>query len=222
MKFQYFPGCTLKTKGVRLDACARKAALALGFTLEELPEWQCCGAVYPMARDEIATRLSSVRALVAAREAGEPLVTLCSACHHVIKRVNGDMKNDADIRAKVNNYLNLDEPYAGETEVLHYLEVLRDKIGWENVKAAVIRPLTGMKIGAYYGCLLLRPSREMCFDDPENPTILEDFIRAIGAEPVYYGLRNECCGGYTTIENRQYAQKQAQRIVNNAKTARNA
>ena len=219
MKFQYFPGCTLKTKGVRLDTCARKAALALGFTLEELPEWQCCGAVYPMARDEIATRLSSVRALVAAREAGEPLVTLCSACHHVIKRVNGDMKNDADIRAKVNNYLNLDEPYAGETEVLHYLEVLRDKIGWDAVKAAVKKPLTGMKIGAYYGCLLLRPSREMCFDDPENPTILEDFIRAIGAEPVYYGLRNECCGGYTTIENRQYAQKQAHRIVNNAKTA---
>ena len=219
MEFPYFPGCTLKTKGVRLDTCARKAALALGFTLEELPEWQCCGAVYPMARDEIATRLSSVRALVAAREAGEPLVTLCSACHHVIKRVNGDMKNDADIRAKVNNYLNLDEPYAGETEVLHYLEVLRDKIGWENVKAAVKRPLTGMKIGAYYGCLLLRPSREMCFDDPENPTILEDFIRAIGAESVYYGLRNECCGGYTTIENRQYAHKQAQRIADNAKTA---
>ena len=219
MKFPYFPGCTLKTKGVRLDTCARKAALALGLTLEELPEWQCCGAVYPMARDEIATRLSSVRALVAARDAAEPLVTLCSACHHVIKRVNGDMKHDADIRAKVNNYLKLETPYAGETEVLHYLEVLRDKIGWDAVKAAVKKPLTGMKIGAYYGCLLLRPSREMCFDDPENPTILEDFIRAIGAEPVYYGLRNECCGGYTTIENRQYAQKQAQRIVNNAKTA---
>ena len=219
MKFQYFPGCTLKTKGVRLDTCAREAALALGFTLEELPEWQCCGAVYPMARDEIATRLSSVRALVAAREAGEPLVTLCSACHHVIKRVNGDMKNDADIRAKVNNYIKLDTPYEGETEVLHYLEVLRDKIGWESVKAAVKKPLTGVKIGAYYGCLLLRPSREMGLDDPENPTILEDFIRAIGAEPVYYGFRNECCGGYTTIENRQYAQKQAQRIVKNAKTA---
>ena len=219
MKFPYFPGCTLKTKGVRLDRCAKKSAIALGFTLEELPEWQCCGAVYPMARDEIATRLSSVRALVAAREAAEPLVTLCSACHHVIKRVNGDMKHDADIRAKVNNYLNLDEPYAGETEVLHYLEVLRDKIGWDAVKAAVKKPLTGMKIGAYYGCLLLRPSREMCFDDPENPTILEDFIRAIGAEPVYYGLRNECCGGYTTIENRQYAHKQAQRIADNAKTA---
>lgn len=219
MKFQYFPGCTLKTKGVRLDACGRKAAQALGFTLEELPQWQCCGAVYPMARDEIATRLSSVRALAAAKDAGEPLVTLCSACHHVIKRVNGDMKNDAEIRAKVNNYLQLDTPYAGETEVLHYLEVLRDKIGWESVKAAVKKPLTGRKIGAYYGCLLLRPSREMGFDDPENPTILEDFIRAIGAEPVYYGLRNECCGGYTTIENKVYAAKQAQKIADCAKAA---
>ena len=219
MKFQYFPGCTLKTKGVRLDMCAQKAAKALGFTLEEVENWQCCGAVYPMARDEIATRLSSVRALNAAKEKGEPLVTLCSACHHVIKRVNGDMQRDADIRTKVNNYLNLDTPYTGETEVLHYLEVLRDKIGWDAVKAAVKHPLTGKKIGAYYGCLLLRPSREMCFDDPENPRILEDFIRAIGAEPVYYGLRNECCGGYTTIENRQYASRQAQRIVDNAKGA---
>ena len=217
MTFQYFPGCTLKTKGVRLDQCAQNAAKVLGFTLQELPEWQCCGAVYPMARDEIATRLSSVRALVAARDAEQPLVTLCSACHHVIKRVNGDMQRDADIRAKINNYLNLDTPYTGETEVLHYLEVLRDKIGWDAVKAAVKHPLTGKKIGAYYGCLLLRPSREMCFDDPENPRILEDFIRAIGAEPVYYGLRNECCGGYTTIENRQYASRQAQNIADSAK-----
>ena len=219
MTFSYFPGCTLKTKGARLDRCAQLAAKALGFTLEELPEWQCCGAVYPMARDEVATRLSSVRALVQARDDHRPLVTLCSACHHVIKRVNGDMKNDLDIRTKVNNYLQLETPYAGETEVLHYLEVLRDKIGWDAVKAAVKKPLTGRKIGAYYGCLLLRPSREMGFDDPENPTILEDFIRALGAEPVYYALRNECCGGYTTLENRGFAAKQAQKIVDNAKHA---
>ena len=216
MKFQYFPGCTLKTTGVRLDQCAQKAAKSLGFTLEELSNWQCCGAVYPMARDEIAARLSSVRALAAARDAGEPLVTLCSACHHVIKRVNGDMKNDADIRAKVNNYLKPETPYAGETKVLHYLEVLRDEIGWDNVRKAVVKPLTGRKIGAYYGCMLLRPSREMQFDDPENPKMLEDFIRAIGAEPVIYAQRNECCGGYMAVENKAYAAKQAQKIMDNA------
>ena len=211
MKFSYFPGCTLKTKGAQLDTCGRKAAEALGFELCELPEWQCCGGAYTSAKDEIATKLSSVRAVMAAEKEDGVLVTLCSACHNVLKRVNDD------IRMKVNNYLQLDVPYEGQTTVLHYLEVLRDRIGWDAVAAKVKNPLKDKKIGAYYGCLLLRPSREMQFDDPENPTILEDFIRAIGAEPVYYGMRNECCGGYTTIENRAYASKQAQKIADSAK-----
>lgn len=217
MTYPYFPGCTLKTKGAELDACGRKAAEALGFPLEEIPDWQCCGAVYPLAKDEIATRLSSVRALAASREQGGKLVTLCSACYHVLKRVNGDMRNDDDIRRKVNNYLELELPYFGETKVLHYLEVLRDTVGWDELKKKVTKPLTGRKIGAYYGCLLLRPSRELGFDDPENPSIMEDFIRAIGAEPVIYAMRNECCGGYTTMENNTYAAKQAQKIVDNAR-----
>ncbi len=216
MVFSYFPGCTLKNKGARLDLCGRRAAEALGFTLEELPEWQCCGGVYPQARDEIATRLSSVRALDAARRKGQSLVTLCSACHHVIRRVNGDMQRDAQIRGAVNRYLQLDTPYEGQTQVLHYLEVLRDVIGFDELARRVTRPLTGQRIGAYYGCLLLRPSREMCFDDPENPTILEQFIRAIGAEPVYYAMRNECCGGYTVLEPGGRAQKQAGKVLANA------
>ncbi|MFR1502399.1 MAG: heterodisulfide reductase-related iron-sulfur binding cluster, partial [Ruminococcus sp.] len=79
MTFSYFPGCTLKTKAKDLDRYARASAEALGFTLEELPDWQCCGGVYPMAKNEIATKLSSVRALVSAREKDQALVTLCSA-----------------------------------------------------------------------------------------------------------------------------------------------
>ena len=217
LTYSYFPGCTLKTKGKDLDKYARAAAEVLDFEMEELAEWQCCGAVYPMAKDEIATRLSSVRALASAKEQGRELVTLCSACHHVIKRVNLDVLNDADICDKVNRYLKLDTPYTGETNVLHYLEVLRDRVGFENLKAKVVKPLTGMKIGAYYGCMLLRPGREMGFDDPENPTIIEDFIRAIGAEPVIYARRNECCGGYCTIENKAYAQKKVNAIMENAK-----
>ena len=78
MTFSYFPGCTLKTKAKDLDRYARASAEALGFTLEELPDWQCCGGVYPMAKNEIATKLSSVRALVSAREKDQALVTLCS------------------------------------------------------------------------------------------------------------------------------------------------
>ncbi len=219
MVFSYYPGCTLKTKGKALDLSARACATALGFTLEELPEWQCCGAVYPNATDEIATRLSSVRALANAKTKDQELVTLCSACHHVIKRVNNDLQNNEDIRFKVNNYLKLDTPYEGETTVLHYLEVLRDRIGFDNLKAMVKNPLTGRKVGAYYGCMLLRPGKTMQMDDPENPTILEDFIRAIGAEPVYYAQRNECCGGYQTLENKAQAEKRATAVVDNAATA---
>ncbi len=212
MKYSYFPGCTLKNKASSLDRYARECAPLLGFELCELPEWQCCGGVYPLGRDETATKLSSVRTLAAARSEGRDLVTLCSACHHVIKRVNDDMKNVEEIRTSANNYLSLDEPYLGETNVLHYLEVLRDVVGFDNVKKQVKNPLTGKKIGAYYGCLLLRPSGVMAFDDPEDPTILEDFIRAIGAEPVIYPYRNECCGGYVSLKDRELSRGMADKV----------
>lgn len=217
MKYSYYPGCTLKNKAQDLDAYARVSAKALGFELEEIENWQCCGGVYPLGSDEIATKLSSVRALNDAKEKGQDLVTLCSACHHVIKRVNDDMKNVEDIRNRANNYMQLNEPYAGETTVLHYLEVLRDVVGFDKLKEKVVNPLTGKKIGAYYGCLLLRPGKILQFDNPENPKILEDFIRAIGATPVIYGYRNECCGGYISLKEKEMAKNMCDNIVANAK-----
>lgn len=219
MKYSYYPGCTLKTRGKELDIYGRKAAEALGVTLEELPDWQCCGGVYPIARDELATRLSPVRTLSAAKELGNDLVTLCSACHHVLKRVNNDMKTDEDMRTKIQNYMKTDEPYCGETQVIHYLEMLRDKVGFDEIRKKVTNPLTGRKIGAYYGCLLLRPSKELGFDNAENPTIIEDFIKAIGATPVVYPYRNECCGGYITMENKALASKKCNKIMKSASLA---
>lgn len=216
MKYSYYPGCTLRTKAKDLDMYARASAKALGFELEEIEDWQCCGGVYPLGSDEIASKLSSVRALNAAKEKGQDLVTLCSACHHVIKRVNDDMKHVDDIRTRANNYMQLNEPYAGETEVLHFLEVLRDKVGFDELKKKVVNPLTGKKIGAYYGCLLLRPGKILGFDNPENPTIIEDFIRAIGATPVVYPYRNECCGGYISLKEKEMAKSMCDKIKESA------
>ena len=216
MKYSYYPGCTLRNKAKDLDRYARVCAEALGFTLEEIPDWQCCGGVYPLGSDEIATKLSSVRALNDAKEKGQDLVTVCSACHHVIKRVNDDMANVADIQMRANNYMGLEEPYKGETKVMHYLEVLRDRVGFDELKKKVVNPLKGRKIGAYYGCLLLRPSGVMAFDDPENPTILEDFIRALGAEPVVYPYRNECCGGYISLKEKEMSANMCDRITSSA------
>ena len=217
MKFSYYPGCTLKTKAKDLDFYGRESAKVLGFELEEIENWQCCGGVYPLGADEIASKLPSVRALCDARDKGQELVTLCSACHHVLKRVNDDMKNVEDIRTRANNYMELETPYKGETNVLHFLEVLRDRIGFDELKKKVVNPLKGKKIGAYYGCLLLRPSGVLAFDNPENPTIIEDFIRALGATPVIYPYRNECCGGYISLKEKDMAKNMCNNICESAK-----
>lgn len=97
-----------------------------------------------------------------------------------------------------------------------FLEVLRDRVGFDVLKEKVVNPLTGRKIGAYYGCLLLRPGKLLEFDNPENPSIIEDFIRAIGAEPVVYPYRNECCGGYISLKEKELSKGMCDTIAKSA------
>ncbi len=216
MKVSYFPGCTLKNKAKDLDLYAYKSAKALGVTLEEIENWQCCGGVFTTAKNEVATKLSSVRALKEAASKEQPLVTVCSACHNVIKQTNHAIQNDKEFSDKVNRYMAEDGGYAGEVQVYHYLEMLRDLVGFDALREKVVNPLAGKKIAAYYGCLLLRPNSVMKMDDPENPTIMEDFIKALGAEPVIYAKRNECCGGYVSVESPSLAKKNSNAVVQNA------
>lgn len=218
MKVSYFPGCTLKNKAKDLDLYAYKSAEALGITLEEIENWQCCGGVFVTAKNEVATKLSSVRALKEASSKEQPLVTVCSACHNVIKQTNHAMQNDKDFADKVNRYMKEDGGYSGEAEVYHYLEMIRDLVGFGTLKEKVVNSLSGKKIGAYYGCLLLRPNSVMKMDDPENPSIMEDFIRALGAEPVIYAMRNECCGGYVSVTSPELAKKKSNAVLENAKS----
>ena len=220
MKVSYFPGCTLRTKAKDLDMYARKSAAALGVEMCEIPDWQCCGGVFVSASDEIASKLAAVRALVAARDAGQPLVTVCAACHNVMKQTNNAFLTDPHFDDAVNRYMAQEkepkEPYHGEARVLHFLELLRDEVGFDALKKAVKNPLTGKKIAAYYGCMLLRPGKVMQFDDVENPQLLEDLIRALGAEPVIYPMRNECCGGYVALEDAASAKKKSNAVSDSA------
>ena len=219
MKVSYFPGCTLKNKAKDLDMYAYKSAEALGITLEEIEDWQCCGGVFTTAKNEVATKLSSVRALMEAKEKEQPLVTVCSACHNVIKQTNHAMQTEKEFADKVNRYMANETAYAGEAQVMHYLEMLRDMVGFDAVKEKVVNALSGKKIAAYYGCLLLRPGKVMQMDDPENPSIMEDLIAALGATPVVYAKRNECCGGYVAVESPELAKKNSNAVVQNAKAA---
>lgn len=220
MRYSYYPGCTLKTEsGAELELYAMQAARALGVELVEQEEWQCCGAVFPLTTDEIAPYLSSVRSLAAARDRGEKLVTLCAACHHVIKRANHLVKTDRDVRNKVNSCLRLEQPYNGEGEVIHYLEMLRDEMGFAQIAAKVTNPLKGRRIAPYYGCLLLRPAKVMAFDNAENPRVMEDLLTSLGAEAVDYAFRTECCGVYLSVNEEEIAGNMVNRIVRSAMNA---
>lgn len=217
MKISYYPGCTLKNKARALDKYAVESAAALGYEFEEIENWQCCGGAYTSAKDEIATKLPAVRALANGRDNGGRVVTVCSACYNVLAQTNNEFRVNPDFDMRVNNYLAPDFEYHGEGSVIHYLELLRDEIGFDRVAEAVKNPFKGKKIAAYYGCLLLRPSSVLKFDDPENPKIMEDFIRALGGEPIVYSMRNECCGGYITLEDKNAARKRSSAVVSSAK-----
>ena len=217
MKISYYPGCTLKNKARDLDRYARESAAVLGYEFEEIENWQCCGGAYTSSKDEIATKLPSVRALANGYKSTGRVVTVCSACYNVLAQTNHEFAVNPDFDMRVNNYLAPDFEYHGEGKVIHYLELLRDEIGFDELKKKVVKPLTGKKIAAYYGCLLLRPSTVLKFDDPENPEIMENLIRALGAEPVIYPMRNECCGGYITLEDTAQAQKRSGAVASSAK-----
>lgn len=215
MKVSYFPGCTLRTKAKELDKYTRDSAAALGIELIEPDNWQCCGGVFTTSRDEIATKLSSVRALYDAVAKDQILVSVCSACHNVLKQTNHAMQTDEEFALKVNNYI-APESYHGEARVMHFLELLRDEVGFDKIKEKVVNSLEGKKIAAYYGCLLLRPAAVMQMDDGENPTIIESLITALGGEAIVYPQRNECCGGYISLENPDAAKERSNIVVKSA------
>lgn len=217
MNYPYFPGCALYSKARSFDEAAKGAASKLGFSLEELPEWTCCGATFPLDEGNNMALLSPVRALANTRKAGgEKLVTLCAICHNVLKRANNVMVKNPARRKTVTEFL--EEPYDGSVKVLHYLELLRDEIGFAALAEKVEKPLKGLKVAAYYGCLLLRPAADMAFDDPDRPTILEDLFAALGATPVDFPLKAECCGAFQVINSEATATRCSKEIVESAKS----
>lgn len=218
MKYAYYPGCTLYSKARDFDVSGRACASALGIELEELPNWTCCGTTYPLVTDNLITLVSPVRNLATAKKQRQDLVTFCAFCYNVFKRTNYRVRKDSDSRQKINDFLreDVEEPYAGEINVFHLLELLRDKIGFENIRAKAKRPLDGLKIACYYGCMLLRPKDEMNLDDIESPRIMDDLMRIIGASPIDFPFKTECCGSYLGVSSIDAALDCSYKVINSA------
>ncbi len=212
--YPYYPGCTLSTQARAYDRSGRAVAAALGIGLQELAEWQCCGATFPLTIDDSMALIAPTRVLCQAQDSGERVVTLCAVCFHVLRRCQVLLADDAQMLERINWFIEQD--YRGELHVAHLLEVLRDDLGWDAVGSRVSRPLDGLRVAPYYGCLLLRPREEIGLDDPEDPSILHDLIRVVGADPVDFPYAIECCGSYLTAKEPRVSERLSREIVASA------
>ncbi|MEZ5359346.1 MAG: CoB--CoM heterodisulfide reductase iron-sulfur subunit B family protein [Candidatus Zixiibacteriota bacterium] len=216
MKISYYPGCTLKTRAKNLETSALAAMEALGIEVEELTRWNCCGAVYSLADDDLIHIVAPVRDLIRVKESGhDTVVTLCSMCYNTLARANELMKTDEVKRKTINDFMDEEPDYAGEVKVYHLLDYLRDVIGWDAVKEKVVKPLSDVKVAPYYGCTLLRP-KDVSLDKPDNPTILQDFLTALGAQIVDFPGALQCCGTYQILGNPEAALSVSHNILSDA------
>lgn len=230
MKLAYYPGCTLKDKAVHLDETTKASARELGIDLQELENWTCCGATYPLTEEKIANLVPQIRILRNVLQAGNSQVTTtCAFCYSTLKRANRAIAVDQVRRQRINAFLRDDDPvrpykeqiqapadYEGEVAVLHLLEVFRDGLGWDKLTKATQKRLNGLRVAPYYGCKLLRPPKEVEFDDPENPTIFEQFLAALGCEVVDFPFKTECCGSYLALSAPESASRLSHLILTSA------
>ena len=193
MKFAYFPGCSAESTARDLHASALAVARALGIELAEPEGWNCCGATAAHQTDRLLAAALPAANLLRARDMKLDLLATCAACYSRLKWANHLVTTDAALRSQVAQALGRD--YDGSVRVRHFLEVLLEDSVLAQIKAAVKRPLSGVKVACYYGCLLVRPHEVTNFDDPENPTALDRLVEAVGGESVEWPHKTECCGG---------------------------
>jgi heterodisulfide reductase subunit B len=217
MRVSYFPGCTLNTTGKGFDNAVRASAASIGLDLVELPDWNCCGATYPLIVDNMLELAAPAHVLVSALRQGQLLTTACTTCYNVLRRTNKFVRDHKDERERIAAFIEAD--YGGEVEVKDILHLLRDDVGFDKVRATVKRPLTGLKLASYYGCMVLRPPAEVAYDDPEHPRSLDDLIVALGATPVDYPHKSECCGAYLAVKAPEVTREMVYTILRSAQVA---
>jgi heterodisulfide reductase subunit B len=216
MTIGYYPGCTLKSKAKNFERSALACLGALGIECQELPRWNCCGAVFSLADDDLIHHVAPVRDLIRAKDAGhDRLTTLCSMCYNTLARANLLMKEDEEKRDTINRFMDEESDYTGEVEVVHFLNLLRTEVGWDKLKKAVKAPLEGLRVAPYYGCTLLRP-RAVAIEPPDTPTMFADFLEALGATAVAFPDATTCCSSYQIIADEDAAFAPISRILQSA------
>jgi heterodisulfide reductase subunit B len=196
--YLYFPGCSLKATGRAYEESLLTLFRLLDIKLEELEDWNCCGATSYMSIDEEKAFALSARNLALAQKTGKKeLLAPCAACYLVLRKTQDYVERYPSMREYVHASLKAANlPIGGTIRTRHPLEVLYNDIGLDRIRSKVVRKWTGGPVACYYGCQAVRPYYEV--DKPVDPTRMEELLEAAGITTVKYSLKTKCCGGSLT------------------------
>jgi len=197
VKYSYYPGCTAETTSVEFGLSTKAVCQALDVELEELEDWSCCGASSAHSLNHELSLELPARNVAKAQETGLDLLTPCPACYQNSLSADNALREDEEWRAKMENLL--DFQYEGTGRPRHILDVLSHDMDAETIKRHVVKPLAGLKVACYYGCVLVRPPEKTGWDDPEHPVTMDQVLEAVGAEPVDWSYKVDCCGASMTL-----------------------
>ena len=217
MKYAYYPGCSLHSTATEYDATTRAVCRTLGVELEEIPDWNCCGATSAHATNHLLSLALPARDLAKAERMGLDVVAPCAACYNRMAQTVYETRDNEILRRKVSEVIGAD--YEAKARAKSLLQVLAADIGPKVVEAKVTKPLKGLRVAAYYGCLLVRPPAATGWDDAENPQSMDRLMNALGVETVDWSHKTECCGASLTISRTDIVLKLTHDILDAAKAA---
>jgi heterodisulfide reductase subunit B2 len=205
MKYTYYPGCSADATGKAYDISTRAMCAKLGIELNELKDWNCCGATSYFSTRELTSFAIAARNLALAREMGdEDLCVICNACYTTLSKTNHYMAENKELAGDVNEALGqVGRSYDGGLKVRHLMDLLVNDYGIDAFVEKVQRRLTGLKVAPYYGCQFSRPFGD--FDDLEFPVTMDQLFAAAGATIVNYPVKSKCCGGMMMMSNEKGA-----------------
>jgi len=214
VKYAFYPGCSLDATAKDFQVSTLAVAGKIGLEMPELENWICCGSTSAHSSDPLLADALPAQNLRAAK--GQPVAVACAACYSRLKMANHHIAGDAAVRAEVAQVVGGD--YDGLTPVRHMLEILGEDLR-QDIAAKIRRPLTGLKVACYYGCLLSRPPEVTKFDDAENPTLMDKLLETAGATPVDWPHKTECCGASFSITDSSIVVDLSDQILSMAQAA---
>ena len=218
MKYLFYPGCSMQRSAKPYIDSLIAIEEKLGIELIEVEDWNCCGATEYSAVNRTASHALVGRNLAIAEKISNGTNTLmaaCSACYLNLSKTDHYMHEDGLFNARINDALSAGGlSYSpGSVDIRHALDVFFNDIGLENIKKQVVNPLKGLRVAAYYGCMIVRPDLNNKFGNPEYPTALEDLMEVLGAEVIDFPMKTHCCSGHMTQISGQTAYELIRRLV---------